>query len=568
MKKTCFNIGFAALLTAGVMMLSGCSQDDLLMEESSDKNTLVNEGGTFTATFVPNMYEPMSRAAVQTTSTAVQSLKYLIYKENENGDYLYFTEGDLFGFDENINETANESIKWPYTDKIQVELPGGNYKVAFVANTNPKLFGAECNELLTYDKEGSWNQVRLNMPDIPFGDNNMFYMDAVEVSTGSPTAQVWLERVVCKVQLWRETVASDNGFILTELVENVFDHLQGDAPITGLLSGDLGTAISGALGAIGVDKIEDLLLEPILKGVTEALKPAIVDYLTMLLDTQLKANNKYALLGQLTNPWSWAGAGGAVLTFEQVPNAINLEGKVTGYYTKDTQYACELKEDGNFHYLELTGLADSDSQWKIGKIDVISSGLVGRILVDDFLEDYILTGSLIDTGSDLTYTFGSNYKYKSVYGAITLNVKENFHDQNTGEPNLKVHVTLGDILDLEELLTAILDGERNNTTTTDRDTAKDFLESLKTFDLLGAVGSLIDGLLGGLLGDILSPVTTTVGELVGYLIDGLGLNKILTPLVNALTGIEVNLELPLNINALGIETLEATGTWGEVQQIP
>ena len=34
MKKTYFNLGLAAFLTAGVMMFSSCSQDELLTEES------------------------------------------------------------------------------------------------------------------------------------------------------------------------------------------------------------------------------------------------------------------------------------------------------------------------------------------------------------------------------------------------------------------------------------------------------------------------------------------------------------------------------------------------------
>ena len=518
MKKTCFNIGFAALLTAGVMMLSGCSQDDLLMEESSDKNTLVNEGGTFTATFVPNMYEPMSRAAVETASTAVQSLKYLIYKENENGDYLYFTEGDLFGFDENVNETANESIKWPYTDKIQVELPGGNYKVAFVANTNPKLFGAECNELLTYDKEGSWDQVRLNMPDIPFGDNNMFYMDAVEVSTGSPTAQVWLERKVNKVQLWRETLSTESNKagdnqILTTLLDSVVSHLEGDDPLTTLLGGDLGDMVSGVINGIEdlpllgglVGGLVDGLINPLVNALAKALRPAIVEVLGPVLSETLKADtykDQYALLEQILNPWAMTEY--AAVTLISVPSSLNLDGKVMDFYENE-QYVCKLqkKDDSdNFRYIEFTGLADGESEWRIGKIDCYKQRLVGGLVIDGIVGD-LLPGSLVDTGSELRYNgFEPNWKYESRYGAITLNVNDNYTYSEGNSENLKLTIKLGELLDLEEIL---------------------------------------DGIPG-------------IGHLVDYILD---------PLWN----LELHLTLPININALGTDTLELTGTWGTPQKI-
>ena len=82
MKKTYIHICLAAFVATGAMTLSSCSQDDLLAkaDEENAALTTTNENDTFTATFIPAMYEPMSRAAVDGTSSAVQSLKYLIYR--------------------------------------------------------------------------------------------------------------------------------------------------------------------------------------------------------------------------------------------------------------------------------------------------------------------------------------------------------------------------------------------------------------------------------------------------------------------------------------------------------
>lgn len=554
MKKTYFNLGLAAFLTAGVMMFSGCSQDELLTEESVKEETgELNADGTFTATFIPSMYEPMTRAQVEGSSTAVQSLKYLIYKDNGAGQYFYYAEGNVFGADATVGSA--ESYQWPYAGKIQVDLPGGNYKVAFVGNANPKLFGERCNELLSYtaDESGEWGNVRLNMPNIPFSDNNMFYMDAVEVSTQNPTAQVWLERKVCKAQLWRETVASDNGQILTLLLENVLDHLNAEDPVTGLIGGQVGKALKRVFddllvlpGHEGlVPALEDILLEPLIGGLTQAVRPLVVEGLAPLLDDALKENNKGALLQQLTNPWAIAEHG-AVVTFTHVPNALDLEGKVASFYPEGTKYKYDLKEDGNFRYIDVTGLADAEKEWTIGRVDILKKGLVGGLVVDQIIDsEWFLDGSLIDTNKEgFAYTFGPNYKYKSVYGLATLNVDESVYSGD-GTKNLTVEINLGKIANIHDILKGIINGETSN----------EEMPSSGLLDILGPVGDLIGGLLG------------TVGTILNGLLNLVGLDDLIDALVVALTEVPITITLPINVNALGVDTLEVTGTWGEVTTI-
>lgn len=552
MKKTYFNLGLAAFLTAGVMMFSGCSQDELLTEESVKEETgELNADGTFTATFIPSMYEPMTRAKVEGSSTAVQSLKYLIYKDNGVGQYFYYTEGDVFGADATVG--SSESHQWPYAENIQVDLPGGNYKVAFVGNANPKLFGERCNELLSYtaDESGKWEDVRLNMPDIPFSDNNMFYMDAVEVSTKHPVAQVWLERKVCKAQLWRETVASDNDTILTLLLENVLDHLGADDPVTGLIGGQVGDALKHVFDKLlvlpgtqegVVSALEEILLEPLTEGLTEAVRPVVVERLAPLLDETLKMNNKNALLQELTNPWAIAEHG-AVVTFTHVPNALDLDGKVTDFYPEGTKYKYDLEQDGNFRYIDITGLADAETEWTIGRVDILKKGLVGGLVVDQLVEsEWILDGSLIDTNKEgLAYTFGPNYKYKSVYGLATLNVDESVYSGD-GTENLTVEINLGKIANIHGILRGIINGVTSS-------------EEKPSDGLSGLVGGLIGGVFG------------TVGTILNGLLGLVGLDDLINALVDALTEVPITITLPINVNALGIDTLEVTGTWGEVTTI-
>ena len=553
MKKTYFNLGLAAFLTAGVMMFSGCSQDELLTEESVKEETgELNADGTFTATFIPSMYEPMTRAKVEGSSTAVQSLKYLIYKDNGVGQYFYYAEGNVFGADATVG--SSESHQWPYDGSIQVELPGGNYKVAFVGNANPKLFGKDCNELLTYtaDESGKWEDVRLNMPNIPFSDNNMFYMDAVEVSAKDPVAQVWLERKVCKAQLWRETVASDNGQILTLLLENVLDHLNAEDPVTGLIGGQVGKALKRVFDDLLVlpeheglvPALEEILLEPLIGGLTEAVRPVVVEKLAPMLDETLKMNSKDALLQELTNPWAIAEHG-AVVTFTHVPNALDLDGKVADFYPEGTKYKYDLMQDDqddNFRYIDVTGLADAEEEWTIGRVDILKKDLVGGLVDQTIDSEWILDGSLIDTNTEgLAYTFGPNYKYKSVYGLATLNVKESVYSGD-GTKNLTVVINLGDIANIHDILRGIINGVKSS-------------EEKPSDGLLGLVGGLIGGVFG------------TVGTILNGLLNLVKLDDLINALVDALTQVPITITLPINVNALGVDTLEVTGTWGEVTTI-
>ena len=376
-------------------------------------------------------------------------------------------------------------------------------------------------------------------------------MDAVEVSTENPVAQVWLERKVCKAQLWRETVASDNGMILTLLLENVLDHLGADDPVTGLIGGQVGDALKHVfdnllvLPGFGeglVPALEEILLEPLLTGLTEAVRPVVVERLAPLLDETLKMNNKNALLQNLTNPWAIAEHG-AVVTFKHVPNALDLDGKVADFYPEGTKYKYDLMQDGNFRYIDITGLADAETEWTIGRVDILKQGLAGGLVVDQIVDsEWILDGSLIDTNTEgLAYTFGPNYKYKSVYGLATLNVDESVYSGD-GTENLTVEVNIGTIGNIRGILAGIINGETSS-------------EEKPSDGLLSFVGSLIGGVLG------------TVGTVLNGLLGLVGLDNLITALVKALTEVPITITLPINVNALGIDTLEVTGTWGEVTTI-
>ena len=508
MKKTYIHICLAAFLATGAMTLSSCSQDDLLAkaDEENAALTTTNENDTFTATFIPAMYEPMSRAAVDGTSSAVQSLKYLIYKDNGKGQYMYYDEKELFGFGADVNAATQESHQWPYS-AITVDLPGGNYKVAFVANTNPKLFGEDCNELLSYSKEESWEEVRLNMPESKNNKENKFKSNNIEVC---------LERKVNKVQLWRETVSSDNGRILTLLLTNVLDDLSSEDPVSGLVGGPLGEALYPILDPL-VGGLEGMLLKPILNGVVKALKPIVVEALVEhILDPTVEMNDQLALLQGLTNPWALENADASFISLGKMPKSMDLDGIVTDYY-EDVIYSCGLEEDGNMRYMEFIGLADgASSEWNIKRVDIAKQGLVGGLVIDEVVEGLILPESLIDAGGELSFnnqmtneavghSFGPNYQYYSIYSVAALNVEDSAYTEVDESEGLTVTVDLANVANLESLL-------------------------------------------GPVLGGVLETV--------------LGLDQI----IKALVAQPITITLPFNLGVLNTNNLEVTGNWGEIHE--
>ena len=330
--------------------------------------------------------------------------------------------------------------------------------------------------------------------------------------------------------------------------------------MTDLIGGQVGDALKHVFDNLlvlpGINQgvvpaLEEILLEPLTKGLSEALRPFVVDALAPLLDNTLKMNNKGALLQELTNPWAIAEHG-AVVTFTHVPNALSLDGKVASFYPEGTQYKYDLKEDGNFRYIDVTGLADSENAWTIGRVDILKKSLVGGLVLDHLVEsEWILDGSIIDTNKEgLTYGFGSNYKYKSVYGLATLNVDESVYTEGEGSENLTATVVIGDVLNLNDVLMGIIEGVQSS----------EEKPSGGLLEILGPLGDILGGILDGVLG--------TVGNILNKLLSSIGLDILLEHLVDGLTNIPIEITLPINVNALGINTLEVTGTWGEVQQIP
>ena len=172
MKNIFRNIFMASLVVAGSAYLASCSKDseveNIIDEVENGVGAEEQPEGCFTATFTSGLYSPISRIPIDGLSSRVQSLRYIIYKKDQNGVYQYYTGAagnDKYLFGE--NGTISGPIDWPYTP-LSVKLENGEYKVVFLGNMNEKQFvkGETTNAPIVTNYKGTYTDARINLPTV------------------------------------------------------------------------------------------------------------------------------------------------------------------------------------------------------------------------------------------------------------------------------------------------------------------------------------------------------------------------------------------------------------------
>lgn len=600
MKKIFYNK--FKLFTIGIVALSfitGCSKDSEVINSSNIENDTDTEipNGYFTASFSSNIYEPMSSRFTEGYDSRVQSLRYLVYKEDVNGNYKYWNSEEnnkyLFG----STGVAEESPYWPYT-KFQLILPNGKYKVIFLGNVNEKQFSTESNEqspLITGMESGDYKDVLINLPTASNFDenkNNMFFWANVEVSTEKPNATIVLQRIVTKFSMSRETISSseyDNvrKKLVTSIVNNLFDYFEtSDKPISELISGQLGEILQPTLETLHIDYLEKMLVAPILQGVVSGINDStLVNSLTVAVDGQLKMNEEKDLLNlnDLLNPWG-SQASYAYVHFQKFPKNVTLDnvpkdfyepsekGNPYFYYKMNTISATET--EGPKNWVDIYGFK---SPWIIKRIDASSNepGLISGTLVDnDLIDGMLLPGSLHDADSNIELLdIESNRQYHSVYSAVNLgfNIEEytqTGENPKPGEGDLTLILDLSNVVNLDKILSGI-EGDESYKANDFKDEIDNFRNDSFLKTIVGGIIGSIDNLLGYLTG---KTVGTILNDVVYPTLEKAGLGGkegLINKLTNALTpegGISIT--LPLNVRALRTDNIQVSGGWSKVVEGP
>ena len=611
MKNIFKNIFMASLVVAGSAYLASCSKDsevENIIDEVEDVTTpgTEEEDGYFIATLSSGLYNPITRAAISGKSSRVQSLRYIIYKKDQNGKYQYFEDplkqNDKYLFGESGKIEDGTSVTWPYKP-LSVKLSNGDYKFVFLGNMNEKQFvkGETTNAPIVTNYKGTYTDARINLPTVKGfyekaitegssdKESNFFYWDTVEVSTSNPNAEVLLQRIVSKFEMSRETLASEDGStarkaVLNSVSENLIDYLQTDQVLTELIQGELSEVTKPLFEQLHINYLDKMLISPLLNAVANSIdKTMLSQALFSQIDGILKMNENENLLdlNALLNPWG-SNAEYAIVGFNKFTKAVNFDNQPVELYQSTQEsvpcFAYPMTpgngEVGSKTYLEMYGL---NGEWDIKRIDATDGthSLIAGQVIDQTVDGWILPGCLHDADANLKYNFGANKPYYAVYSAAALNVYPIDPKQSNEQMgNLSITLDLN-ILNLKDILNGKIEEISSNKMTGEYENEIDKLKKDDTLgsvvtgllkDVFGLVGGILDTVVGGLtqhnVGDILEKVVfQALLEKFGVA----GQEGLVNRIVGALCPDDgITIELPLNISLLNTENLKVSGGWTQV----
>lgn len=489
-------IGLLALL-----LLSGCGKTELLPSEDDPGFTPVPDAdipeGYFVVTF--SGFSPDSRAAINDTTSRVQSLRYILYKST--GEFVK----ERLVFSKN-----GTSTQWPLAAQKDT-LPKGSYRAVFLGNTEKTQFPyATSSAAINYNDillnyTTTYSNARIALPNAEFRNNSEYYWANVTFSDVSPTPYILLQRIIGMMNVHRNVVDAQDA--LNKLVNNIVTQIGYKNIIQNTAQGLLTTEIKNIVGSRvdgitigllgGIDAIVNPIVANLIQPVTDTLYNRLLKQLVNQIGTTLGANENQngllGVLGELLNPWEFSQAHTAIVTINDFPKTIDFNLNVTDKYTGLHNFRYDFVNN-TFFAQKCLYIKGFSSLFDIRKINVIKKGLLSGVVFDGIVDSpLLLNGAFIDINDPLSYNVPANRRYKADYSLLDLGLKS-YTQQTDGNHSLSVTVQLTEI-------------------------------------------ASINGILGGL------PILNTI------------LNLILSPIKN------ITISVPLNLPLLGVDNLKLSGGW-------
>ena len=503
------------MLMCASFAFTGCEKEDLPengIEQGAGNDTEVPEG-YFVANLMPTTYD-LSRGLVNGGSTAIQSLRFLIFKKETDDDgkekYMYYNPNNDASFGivfeaENQSGLVNQTYTWPldgrdYNGKLTVTLPVGDYRVVFLGNMMTDQFtGQEDNYEIVYIGNGEYDNVRINLPSagprafypsLTDGSvyQNAFYMGTADFNINNPSPKIVLQRLLSQSCFSRDLIDTNEavGMLVQSIVDQIKDGQLSTDIVKGVLRTNLTEILEPLLGnslLYPLTTVVDRLVNILLGDLVNALHEAVLEQVTELVNKELLAESNKSALYSILNPWSTVGSIDAKVALAK---SIDLNRRVKSYYNapllledipvvKD-----EKKEVQNFTITSLNGpftLIEANVN------DTQANGLnnaIGILRPDVEQTDELLAGLLINIKTSLAYTQESNQRYTTKYDLLNLKLTDSSPEED-GE-TINVSTALSTVLDSEKLTQAILG------------------DGILSGILSGLVGG-VDGLVNAILGD-------------------------------------------------------------------
>lgn len=503
---------------------TGCEKEAFVDEtiENGNGQGAANETevpeGYFVANLMPTTCD-FSRALVNGESTAVQSLRFLLFKKQTDDDgqekYVYYKPdnadesfGIVFEATNQGSGLVNQNYNWPlagYENRLKVTLPVGDYRVVFLGNMMESQFtGQDENSDIVYLSDGEYDNVRINLPSngpqafYPMTNDgvyqNAFYMGAADFNINNPSPKIVLQRLVSQSTFSRDLI--DTNDAVGMLVQSIVDQIKDGQLSTDIVKGVLRTNLTNILEPLLGDSllyplttVVDRLVNILLGDLVNALHEAVLTQVTELVNNELLSDQKNkGALYSILNPWSPVGSIDANVALAK---SIDLNRRVKSYSDPLSIKNITIKEDNdkapNFTITSLNGpftlieakVNDTEANGLDGAIKVL------RPAVSD-IDDALLAGLLINIETSLAYTQESNQRYTTKYDLLNLKLTDS-SPQDKGE-TINIETALSEVLDADKLTTAILG---------------DGILSGVLSGLVGGVDGLVNSLLGHLRSSLL-----------------------------------------------------------------
>ncbi len=511
------------MLMCASFAFTGCEKEDLPengTEQGTGNETEVPEG-YFVANLMPTTYD-LSRGLVTGESTAVQSLRFLIFKKEAddagNEKYIYYKPENAdasFGIvfeAENQSGLVNQTHTWPldgsdYNGKLTVTLPVGDYRVVFLGNMMTDQF--TCQEEtsdIVHIGNGEYDNVRINLPSAgpqafypaltTTNDvyQNAFYMGTADFNINNPSPKIVLQRLLSQSCFSRDLI--DTNEAVGMLVQSIVDQIKDGQLSTDIVKGVLRTNLTKILEPLLGDSllyplttVVDRLVNILLGDLVNALHEAVLEQVTDLVENELFAESNKDELYSILNPWSTVGSIDAKVALVK---SIDLNRRVKSYYNaplllEDIPVVKDEKGVQNFTITSLNGpftlieanVDDTKSNSLNNAIGILRPGVEQT--------DELLAGLLINIKTSLAYTQESNQRYTTKYDLLNLKLTDSSPEKD-GE-TINVSTALSTVLDSKKLTQAIL-GD-------------------------GILSGILSGLVGGvdvLVNSLLGPLKTSLLE--------------------------------------------------------
>ena len=502
---------------------TGCEKEAFVDEtiENGNGQGAANETevpeGYFVANLMPTTCD-FSRALVNGESTAVQSLRFLLFKKQTDDDgqekYVYYKPdnadesfGIVFEATNQGSGLVNQNYNWPlagYEKRLKVTLPVGDYRVVFLGNMMESQFtGQDENSDIVYLSDGEYDNVRINLPSngpqafYPMTNDgvyqNAFYMGAADFNINNPSPKIVLQRLVSQSTFSRDLIDTNDavGMLVQSIVDQIKDGQLSTDIVKGVLRTNLTNILDSSLGdslLYPLTTVVDRLVNILLGDLVNALHEAVLTQVTELVKNELLSEQNKGALYSILNPWSTVGSIDAKVALAK---SIDLNRRVKSYSDPLLIENITVKEDNdkapNFTITSLNGpftlieakVHDTEANDLNDAIEVLRPAVSG-------IDDALLAGLLINIETSLAYTQESNQRYTTKYDLLNLKLTDS-SPQDEGE-TINIETALSEVLDADKLTTAILG---------------DGILSGVLSGLVGGVDGLVNSLLGPLRSSLL-----------------------------------------------------------------